>query len=281
MVDGITPLKVEGETTVDLVCNGKTYRMSAIVADYSDAEILIGIPFMTNHDISIRPAKGQIMIGDGEEIISYNPQSGTCSTGTARYLQAYDVTAHTRTVILPGESFKADLPTCCETPVSVEPRFDLSHNRHVKEDKPWPRPHLVECIDNQICLVNDTEEPVVLKKHEKVCKVYQTSEQPQDSPFQSPEYNKTQPRSKIPLKKLEPYSTSVTLNADNILTPTAETQFRDLLLEYDDVFNPNISQYNGRSGRCSVDINIGHIQPPQRRGRVSQYCKGDMDELQR
>ena len=151
----------------------------------------------------------------------------------------------------------------------------------MKEEKLWPRPHLVDCVNSQINLVNDTQEPVVLKKHEKVCKVYPTSERLPDLSPQTPEFEMQKPRSKVPLKKLEPYSKLVTLNADNILTPTAEAQFKDLIGEYDDVFDPNISQYNGRSGPCSVDINIGPNQPPQHRGREANYCKGDRDELQR
>ena len=62
MADGRTPLRIEGETEVDFNLNGRKYHMSALVANFTDADILAGTPFMTANDISIRPAKGQIII---------------------------------------------------------------------------------------------------------------------------------------------------------------------------------------------------------------------------
>ena len=47
------------------------------------------------------------------------------------------------------------------------------------------------------------------------------------------------------------------------------------------MFNPKISQYNGYSGHCSVEVNMGSTKPPQRKGRVPMYSKSNLEELQR
>ena len=71
------------------------------------------------------------------------------------------------------------------------------------------------------------------------------------------------------------------MNPDKILSPSTEVLFKDTLLEYDNVFNPRISSYNGHSGPCAVEVNMGPTKPPQRKGRVPMYSKSNLDELQR
>ena len=50
--------------------------------------------------------------------------------------------------------------------------------------------------------------------------------------------------------------------------------------KYDGVFNPVISGYNSASGDIKGTVNIGPVLPPQRKGRVPQYGRNRMDELQ-
>ena len=62
--------------------------------------------------------------------------------------------------------------------------------------------------------------------------------------------------------------------------PPRQVQFKDLNFEYDDVFNPSISKYNGASCKIEAFVNMGPILPPQRKGRLPQYNKSTMEALQ-
>ena len=274
MADGRTPLRVEGETDVDFSLNGKVYHMSALVADFTDADILAGTPFMTANDISIRPARGQIIIGDQTEIITYDSRI-TSGRGSARLITPFEVKVQSKSIILPGESLQVQVPYKDNHEVVVEPRFDLSYNCKSKESHMWPSPQLLQVSQGCINLVNSYKEPVVVKKLERVCKIYQSTEAPSNP---CTETNVVTPLQ--PFKKFGLYSSPVSLNPHSILCTEIDIEFRDLLKEYDEVFNPTISRYNGHSGPCSVDINIGSTQPTPRRGRLPLYSKGNMEELQ-
>lgn len=46
------------------------------------------------------------------------------------------------------------------------------------------------------------------------------------------------------------------------------------------MFNPCICRYNGASGKIEAVVNIGPTIPPQRKGRLSQYNRNTLEELQ-
>jgi len=70
------------------------------------------------------------------------------------------------------------------------------------------------------------------------------------------------------------------VNPDGILSADEGAKFRSLLNTYDDVFNPELSHYNGKSGACFVEVNMGSTPPPQHKGRIPFYGRDNMVELQ-
>ena len=52
-----------------------------------------------------------------------------------------------------------------------------------------------------------------------------------------------------------------------------------MLRKYDSVFNPRFKGYNGGSGPLDAKVNMGPIQPPQRKDRVPQYSKDQLVTL--
>ncbi|MEW8547318.1 MAG: RNase H-like domain-containing protein, partial [Candidatus Thiodiazotropha sp.] len=56
--------------------------------------------------------------------------------------------------------------------------------------------------------------------------------------------------------------------------------FQDLHQKYDEVFNPEIAKYNGAFGSFEATVNMGPTQPPQRKGKVPQYSRDKLVELQ-
>jgi hypothetical protein len=58
------------------------------------------------------------------------------------------------------------------------------------------------------------------------------------------------------------------------------SEFSRLVKEYDDVFDKNISGYNCAAGPFEAVVNMGPVQPPQRKGRLPQYAPNKLGELQ-
>jgi hypothetical protein len=76
------------------------------------------------------------------------------------------------------------------------------------------------------------------------------------------------------------YSDKVQLDPDNVLTPDIKRQFQSLHTQYDEVFSTQFSGYNGSVGPFEAVVNMGPVQPPQRKGRVPQYARDKLLELQ-
>ena len=277
LADGNTSLDVVGETDVTFYRDGRPLHMLALVVNESETEILCGMPFLTTNDIALRPARNEIIIA-GEDVVTYDPV-GRKAGGSVRKIQSYDIVSHTKRVILPGEVWSVKLPAECDglQSVAVEPRFDTSNNSKTKETNIWPPPQVVEPVEGIVSLSNLTSEPIVIKRSERVCKVVDTCE-PSENQTMTEETPLCFPHN---LKKVTPFSTPTKVNPDKILSPSTEVLFKDTLLEYDNVFNPRISCYNGHSGPCAVEVNMGPTKPPQRKGRVPMYSKSNLDELQR
>ena len=70
------------------------------------------------------------------------------------------------------------------------------------------------------------------------------------------------------------------LDPDGCLDQDTRDKFIALNLEFDDVFNPGIPKYNGASGKIEAVVNIGPTVPPQHKGRLQQYNRNTLEELQ-
>ena len=67
---------------------------------------------------------------------------------------------------------------------------------------------------------------------------------------------------------------------ENLLLRDVRAKFSSLLDEYDQVFDPKITGYNGSVGPFKVRVNMGPVEPPQRKGRLPQYAHNQLLELQ-
>ena len=71
--DGSSPLTILGETRFELSRDGHQLLFEGLVVKNLDTALLAGIPFMERNDISIRPAKREIVIA-GHSTYSYGSQ---------------------------------------------------------------------------------------------------------------------------------------------------------------------------------------------------------------
>ncbi|CAC5388138.1 unnamed protein product [Mytilus coruscus] len=75
------------------------------------------------------------------------------------------------------------------------------------------------------------------------------------------------------------FSKQVSVDPDNLLSPDLQTQFKELLRKFSEVFSPNFEGYNEAIGPFEASVNMGPVQPPQRKGRMPQYSKNNLVEL--
>ena len=102
--DGSSQLQILGETRLTFSRDGH----EGLVVKNLDTDILAGIPFMQKNDISIRPAKYQIRIGN-DSVYTYDhfhPESQVHTIRRAQVLRA----PSKGTTVWPGEYLEISVP---------------------------------------------------------------------------------------------------------------------------------------------------------------------------
>ena len=277
--DGTTPLTVIGECHIQLSRNGHKLTLDALVVDEVQEDILAGMPFLTANDIAIHPAKFQITIA-GEEIVTYATSTRTSKHNAIRRAHTDLVRAPAvNTVLWPGDYIELDIPGTYDkdAALAVEPRAITPVNKSAKSTTVWPSPGIVEAVGGKIRLTNTTTEPRQLTRNEHFCQI-----RPVTSPPIKPQNHRhdTSLPETPQVSARPPYNKAVSVDPDNQLTPTQKSGFNSVLAEFDDVFSPEIPGYNDAAGPFKAVINMGPVQPPQRKGRVPQYDRTRLGELQ-
>ena len=234
---------------------------------------------METNDISNRPAKRQVTIGDGPTYAYGSQAPAVTSTATRRaiILRA----PPTSTTIWPGDFVEINLPDealpDCE--YTLEPRSDAPSLRKLTASQLWPPPSIVSSIAGKIRIPNLSSEPHSLKGNEHFCQVNPvfspaingaTSSTPSCNPCSRP----SGPTGDLP------HNSSLRLDPENALRPDIRAKFQELHDDYDEVFDPRIKGYNGAAGSFEAQVNMGPVEPPQRKGRLPQYARNKLVELQ-
>ena len=272
LADGISMLNVKGEVHAVLTRGGYTFKLDALVVDKLDVDMLVGMPFLSKNDICIRFAKQQIVI-QGREIIKWDQTS--CIEPSVR--RSRTIRAPQQSILLPGDFI--DLPTPKDVAPdgtwALEPRLDAPSNAEADVNKAWPIPQVVQSVDNSIRVVNTSDDIITLKKHEHICQIHDINDAVEVSATaDSTMLQFTKPKS------TRPFSATIQVDPGHQLTQAQINQVNKIHKTYDDVFNPEISKYNGASGNIEAVVNMGPTLPPQRKGRLPQYNKSKTSELQ-
>ena len=170
--DGVTPLNILGETHLTVSRDSHSLSLEALVVNDLDVDVLAGIPFMARNDISIRPAKHQITIGD-TDVVHYDNPTLNSPQNHVRRTQAFVLrSGSSSTVIWPGNFIELSLPSdiAPDSCLSVEPRIE-----NAKPSRLWPRPHVTEAVNDKIRIFNDSDEPQLVNKHDHFCQVQYTA----------------------------------------------------------------------------------------------------------
>ena len=274
--DGRTPLAVVGETRLPLIRHGRPLTLEALVVEDLDVDILAGTPFMTSNDITVRPARREIIIA-GCDVASYG-----CSQSPQTH---YAVRAchllrspNTNTTIWPGEFLEIDAPSDLlkDATLAIEPRTDSVSSCHLKPTHTWPPPDIVQSIGDTLRLLNNTEEPLLVRKNDHLCQARLTV---LESPTDPSSTQAAEPPPKFTAPPSSPIE-SVQVDPDGLLSSSEKAAFVSPLREFQLVFDSRIPGYNGAAGPIEGVVNMGPVEPPQRKGRVPQYSRDQLDQLQ-
>jgi hypothetical protein len=265
--DGKSALNVIGETTMIFTRDNLSFKFHALVVEDLDVDVLGGVPFTDCNDITIRTAKHLVILSDGSHV-QYGSNMFN-SDPSIRRTQVHLLRAPSTTTLWPGEFVELKIPddAAPEGQVALEPRTDVDCNVS------WLRPSIINSVGGTLRVCNTTDDPILLKKHQhfgQVSAVYTPT----------PTRESISIRSTPSTKAKAPFSSSVQIDPDSKLSPEFTHNFRQLLEKYDEVFDPQFRGYNGAAGLYEAHVNIGSVQPPQRKGRLPQYNKSKLMELQ-
>ena len=161
------------------------------------------------------------------------------------------------------------LPLIQSMHLLIEPCTDAPSLRNLKPSQLWPQPGVVSSVVRAIRIPNLSTEPRTLKRHEHFCQVTPVFEPKEESPTSQP------PTQHPLLPSPASHSASVQVDPDCILPEAVRANFQSLLSEYDSVFDPQFPGYNGSAGPYQARVNLGPVEPPQRKGRLPQYARNN------
>ena len=277
--DGTTPLAVVGEVHICLSRSKKKLALDALVVEDLDVDVLAGIPFLITNDISVRPATQQLTIQGSETIQYLTDEKNNAQTHIIRAATSYVLRSSTpTTVIWPGDYLEIDVPPelGTDSTIAVEPRCDVAQpKRPLTNNKLWPQPQVLESVGSKVRLTNTSDEPYTVRRHDHICWARPTTPV---EPATMPKPALASPTSET--KPTSPFSSNVSVDPDKLLSDTTRNQFKQALYKYDNIFKPDIPGYNGAAGPIEAQVNMGPVEPPQRKGRLPQYSRGQLIELQ-
>ncbi|CAG2232473.1 unnamed protein product [Mytilus edulis] len=275
--DGVTPLNIVGECHFTLSRDGIELQLEALVVNDLDVDILAGIPFMSSNDIAIFPSKHKIVIRDKVTVMYGSPNEELNSSNTrVRRTQAFLIRAPSASsVVWPGCYGEYDIPSEIESDciLAVEPHTDASRT------KDWPSPQIAQSVAGKIRIVNNTSVPQFIQRNEHFCRVRLTTTI-DNAPEAPDNIRDIKTTNYIDSTHTSQFFKQVSVDPDNLLSPDLQTQFNELLRKFSEVFSPNFEGYNGEIGPFEASVNMGPVQPPQRKGRMPQYSKNNLVELQ-
>ena len=274
--DGRAKMNVLGEVKCFLNKGKHKLFFDGLVVSALDAEIIGGSPFQELNDVFARPSKKYVQIGDEKFPYSHDNNDKISS----RRMQAHVVSLRRTTTVWPNEDLDIDLPDHMQSEdvVAVEPRSDNCKSSTFSSM--WPQPNIVSASNGKIHVHNHTKTPIVIHKNSQFCQILAVSTIDDRVKTYDHHSNGSTFHNSIESKSTQLHSSHVQLDPNNTMPQELKTKFQDQLEKYDSVFSSQLPGYNGAFGPIKAKVNMGPVQPPQRKGRLPLYGRNNLEELQ-
>ena len=276
--DGCSPLSVVGETRFEFVRDGLSLLFDGLIVEDMDVEIIAGIPFMEQNDISIHFKRRLIALSNGSTVgysqVTRQPGlSGKVSSVSVRATQLLRNPADAVT-LWPGSYI--DIPIPHEFPrdcaLAIEPRRDLVCSLPAGSGV-WPEPEIVEAVGSSVRLVNHKASPIHVAKSQHICQASLAVSTDDPTLVQErAQYAAVTPTSSSEHIKLD----DISVDPDSVLPTEIRAKFVALHQEFKEVFSARYKGYNGASGPFTASVNMGPVLPPQRKGKLPLYNRKNL-----
>ena len=162
---GCSPLKVVGETRLSFTRANQEFSFEGLLVENLDVDVFAGTPFTETNDISIRPAKRQVTIGDGTIYVYGSEAPAVTSTAARRAIVL--PAPPTSTTIWPGVFVEVNLPDDAppNCDYALEPRSDAPSVRTLTASQLWPPSSIFSSVAGKIRIPNLSSEPHSLKRN--------------------------------------------------------------------------------------------------------------------
>lgn len=248
----------------------------ALVVKSLASPIIAGNPFLEANRFSIDFNKRIIHLRDGS-VCSYVPTKKSSSPNVnfiATKSNVVRVPSRSST-LLPGQFVELQVPQDLSSfpDIVLEPRFDTLQG--IQDS--LPSTNVYRNVGGYIRVPNVSTVPIFLNKNSHLFNAVPVVPS-EDYPFVCPESTVLPPPPSCAPRTY--YSDLINLDPDNNLDDTQRIKMTHLIRQYDKVFNPDIPGYNGALGPYHAIVNLGSVQPPQRKGRLPLYGRNRLVDLQ-
>ena len=259
--NGKTPMNIIGETTIMFTRGDKSFKFEGLVASDLEVDILGGVPFLDINDITLRVKNKWVILSDGTKYTYGTPERDDEHHSINR-VQAHVLRSPRTTTIWPGEYLELVLPEGVAKggPLALEPRSGAPSC--LSSSDVWPSPGIISEVGGCVRIPNSTQDPIRLRKHDQFCQIHQVLSSDRITNKQT-----TGTETKIchATHASVCHSAGVQVDPNSILPSNIQKKFHYLHKEYDDVFSPDFEGYNGAVGPYQAVVNMGPVEPPQRK----------------
>ena len=263
-------LKIHGEVHLTLTYSSITLPITALVVDGLDCDILAGVPFCKENDITVHLRDEMISIGDVK--VPYGTKSEAPCHDIYR-TDSFILRSDTNQVLLPGDfvEFKSDSLKDFEGEVAIEP-----HSSSLMYGS-WPSPSISRVINGTVRIPNNSNDPIPVKRSQHFAQIRRVVTPVITDVLGNKDINI---QSKFNQNNSSNHSTLVTVNPDGLISDTDAERFKHLNNQYDSVFDPDFRAYNDYSGTVRAKVNLSSVQPTPRKGKLPLYKHSTMQLLQ-
>ena len=265
-----TEMDVAGEARAVFSRGDLKFKFDALVINKVSSPIIGGNSFCWANDITVRSKKAELTFEYYYDPALAPDQSQRLTTRriTANVVRGPAVA----TTLCPGDTIALELPPqfsdhshCSGAPIrycSVTPATSGTGMAYSRFD------------NNVISLTNSTSVPFVLRPGDHVCSITELVDD--DVPSRK-EVESLAVRC-VPTKSIyakAAHCVGVRIDPDRTLDSTQRGKLAAI-----NVFNSVFRGYNGASGQFKAHVNMGPTLPPQRKGKLLQYSRNRLLELQ-
>ena len=125
--DGQSFLIVTGETSITFSHGKHSFLLEALVVFNLKCDVLARVPLMIHNDISVRPSKRLVQVGD-ETVFEYHHQPKSLPSHSITYVATHILCISSKKTIWPGEFIEVNTPPGLpgDTEMALEPRCDTN-----------------------------------------------------------------------------------------------------------------------------------------------------------